>query len=171
MKLDKRRRIENKTNYNKRLKLLKGSSPRLVIRKTNKYIILQLIESVHAQDKVINSVNTKELLKYGWPEDKQGSLKCLGAAYLGGFLLGTKSKELKQRAVLDTGLIPNTKGSRIYACVKGFSDSGRDINFDEEIMPSEEMINKGREKIMKDVLEKIGSQKIQNKTEKKTNKK
>ena len=152
MKIDKRRRIENKTNYNKRLKLLSGNSPRLVIRKTNKYLTLQIIESIHAQDQVMHSVNTKDLLKQGWPEDKAGSLKCLTAAYLGGFLLGKKSKEIKGRVVLDTGLIPNTKGSRIYACVKGFADSGMKINYNEEVIPTEEMIKGDNEKIMKDIL-------------------
>ncbi|MBS3079231.1 50S ribosomal protein L18 [Candidatus Pacearchaeota archaeon] len=151
MKIDKRRRIENKTNYNKRLKLLKGNSPRLVIRKTDRYIILQIIESFHAQDKVIAAVTTKDLLKYGWPEDKSGSLKCLTAAYLAGFLLGKKAN-LKGRAVLDTGLIPNTKGSRIYAGVKGYLDSGKEIECNEEVIPTEETIKGNKEKIMKEVL-------------------
>jgi len=139
MKLDKKRRRERKTNYNKRLILLKGETPRLVIRKTNKYIILQIIESNHAQDKVKYQVNTKELLKYGWPEDKSGSLKNLAASYLGGLLLGVKSKEIK-KVILDTGLIPNTKGSRIYAAIKGIADAGLKINFNEKILPPEEKI-------------------------------
>ena len=92
-KLDKRRRREGKTNYRKRLSLLKSESPRLVVRKTNKYIILQIVESEKAQDKVIFTVSTKELLKHGWPEEKKGSLKSLGAAYLAGLLIGKKSKE------------------------------------------------------------------------------
>ena len=139
MKLDKRRRIENKTNYHKRLILLKSKSPRLVIRKTNKYIILQIIESTDAQDKVVCSVNTRDLLKDNWPKDKAGSLKSLSAAYLAGFLLGKKAK-IKGRVVLDTGLTPSTKGSRIYAAVKGISDAGIEINFDEEMVPSKERI-------------------------------
>jgi len=135
MKLDKRRRIENKTNYNKRLKLLKGKVPRLVIRKTNKYMVLQIIESKNAQDKVIFSVTTRELLKSGWPKEKQGSLKSLSASYLGGYLLGKKAGKLKEKIILDSGLNPSTKGSRIYAAVKGVADSGISINFDEKIIP------------------------------------
>lgn len=135
MKLDKRRRLEFKTNYNKRLKLLEGNSPKLVIRKTNRYIILQIVESKNAQDKVIYSVNTKELLKFGWPKEKQGSLKSLTAAYLGGLLIGKKAEKLKTRVILDTGLIPNTRGSRIYAAVKGAADAGLNINFDEKVIP------------------------------------
>jgi large subunit ribosomal protein L18 len=140
MKLNKRRRMEFKTNYNKRLKLLKGKSPRLVIRKTNRYISLQIIESKNAQDKVIYFASTKELLKSGWPKDKEGSLKSLSAAYLAGLLLGKKAEKLKGRVIVDTGLIPNTKGSRIYAAVKGVADSGIEINYNKEIMPKMERI-------------------------------
>lgn len=132
--------MEFKTNYNKRLKLLKGKSPRLVVRKTNRYISLQIIESKNAQDKVIYFASTKELLKSGWPKDKKGSLKSLSAAYLAGLLLGKKAEKLKGRVIVDTGLIPNTKGSRIYAAIKGVADSGIEINYNKEIMPAMERI-------------------------------
>lgn len=141
-KLDKRRRRENKTNYAKRLKLLKGNIPRLIVRKTNKYIILQIIESGNAQDKIISSVNTKELLNHGWPADKSGSLKNLSAAYLGGFLIAKKINKKFDKIILDSGLIPNTKGSRIYAAVKGAVDGGLNIPHDEKIFPDYKMINK-----------------------------
>lgn len=140
MKLDKRRRIENKTNYNKRLKLLKGKDPRLVIRKSNKYITLQIVESKNALDRVIYFSSTKELLKLGWPKEKKGSLKSLTASYLAGFLLGKKASSLKSRLIVDTGLIPNTNGSRIYAAIKGASDSGLKINYNKEIIPPMEKI-------------------------------
>tara|TARA_Y100000310_G_scaffold164530_1_gene164311 strand:+ start:1124 stop:1606 length:483 start_codon:yes stop_codon:yes gene_type:complete len=139
-KIDKRRRREGKTNYTKRLILLKGNLPRLVVRKTNKYIILQIVESSHALDKVKYSVNTKELLKHGWPEDKKGSLKSVTAGYLAGLLLGKKANELKQELILDSGLIPNTSSSRLYAVVKGISDSGIKIRFNKDVVPSEERI-------------------------------
>ncbi len=159
MKLDKKRRRENKTNYNKRLILLKGESPRLVIRKTNRNIILQIIESIHAQDKVLHSFNTKDLLKLGWSETKKGSLKSLGAAYIGGMVLGNKAKDLKDRLVVDTGLIPSTKGSRIYAAIKGVSDSGIKINYDKEMAPSKERIEAENTKMINDILNKIKEKK------------
>ena len=139
MKLDKKRRREKKTNYKKRLILLKGNCVRFVVRKTNRYIIMQIIESKHAQDKVLCSVNTKELLKYGWPESKKGSLKSVPACYLGGLLLGKKVKDVK-KVILDSGLIPSTKGSRVYAGVKGISDSGIEIKYDEKVLPSKDRI-------------------------------
>ncbi len=141
-RLDKRRRQEGKTNYTKRLILLKAGCPRLVVRKSNKYIILQIVESVRAQDKVLHTVSTKDLLKHGWPADKVGSLKSLSAAYLAGLLIGKKASDIKGRIILDSGLIPSTKASRVYASVKGVADSGIKIPFDEKIVPSDEMINK-----------------------------
>jgi large subunit ribosomal protein L18 len=167
MKLNKKRRLENKTNYHKRLILLKGKSPRLVVRKTNKYILLQIIKSENAQDKVIYFVSTKELLEHGWPKEKQGSLKSLSASYLAGYLLGKKAKEsslektsektsknIKDRLILDTGLIPNTKGSRIYAAVKGISDAGLKINYDEKVVPSKDRIE-GKHNKMDDIFNKV----------------
>ena len=154
MKLDKRRRIENKTNYNKRLKLLKGRAPRLVVRKTNKYILLQIIESKNAQDKVIYSVSTRDLLKSGWPKEKQGSLKSLGASYLAGLLLGKKVGKLKERVILDTGLIPSTNGSRIYAAIKGVADSGINIPYDEKIIPPMERIE-GKAQKLDEIFKKV----------------
>lgn len=165
IKLDKKRKLERKTNYNKRLILLKGNSLRLVVRKTNKQIIMQIIESKLAQDKILYSVNSKELLKHGWPKDKEGSLKSLAASYLTGLLLGKKAKELKQKIILDTGLIPSTKGSRIYAAVKGFADSGIEISFNEKIIPGDEMIKKDYD-FFEGVKDKIGASIIsQNKSE------
>ncbi len=155
IKLDKKRKLQKKTNYNKRLILLKGNYPRLVVRKTNKYIIMQIIESKHAQDKILYSVTTRDLLKYGWPENKKGSLKSLAASYLTGLLLGNKSKELKQKIILDTGLIPSTKGSRVYACIKGIVDAGLNINYDKKIIPSKNRIKSNYE-FFDAVQDKIG---------------
>lgn len=154
MKIDKRRRIEFKTNYNKRLKLLKGKSPRLVIRKTNRYMILQIIESKNAQDKVIYFASTKDLLKSGWPKEREGSLKSLSAAYLTGLLLGKKAGKLKKRLIVDTGLIPSTKGSRIYAAIKGIADSGIEINYNEKIMPEMERIE-GKTNKLDEIFKKV----------------
>jgi large subunit ribosomal protein L18 len=151
-KLDVRRRRECKTDYRKRKVLLKGNKPRLVVRKSNKYILLQIVESSKAQDKILFSVNSKELLNKGWPAEKSGSLKNLSASYLSGFLLGKKAKDLKGSVILDSGLIPSTKGSRVYAVVKGLSDAGVEIPFDEKVMFSEDEI---AEKIGKDVFDKI----------------
>jgi len=141
MKLvQERRRREGKTNFTKRRRLLEGRKPRIVIRKTNRYIILQYVESKQAQDAIKKSVISKELIEYGWPKEKEGSLKSLGAAYLTGLLFGKKIKGMKN-AILDTGLIRSTKGSKIYAAAKGIIDSGFALPCGKEVFPEEARIS------------------------------
>ena len=62
-----RRRAEGKTNYHRRMKLLKSKKLRAVIRASNNHIIVQVIQSKIGGDKVIVSAHSKELTsKYGW---------------------------------------------------------------------------------------------------------
>ena len=141
--LPKRRRLEKRTNYTKRKNLLEHSKSRIVIRKTNKYVILQYVESKEAQDKIRLTTVSNELLNYGWSKDKIGSLKNLGAAYLAGFLFGNKikaNKELRGKVILDTGLIRSTPGSRVYAAAKGIIDAGIELPCNEKVFPSEDRI-------------------------------
>ena len=63
----KRRRKEHKTDYKLRRGLLSSNIPRIVVRRTNKYFIVQVVESKEAQDKIELGINSKNLLKYGWP--------------------------------------------------------------------------------------------------------
>ena len=133
------RRRKNKTNYLKRKRLLESAKPRVVIRKSNKYILIQYVESQVAKDCVKVSILSKDLLEYGWPKNNEGSLKSLPAAYLSGLLFGEKVKSFKP-AILDTGLIRSTKGSRIYAALKGIVDSGFKIPHGAEIFPHENRI-------------------------------
>ena len=90
MKTLKRRRKEYKTDYKKRFGLLKSGVPRIVFRKTNKYVSAQYVTSKEAQDKVILGISSKNLIKYGWPEISKGSLKSITASYLTGYLVGKK---------------------------------------------------------------------------------
>ena len=57
MKIPKRRRKQGKTDYAKRIKLLKSKSPRIVFRKTNKYI-LYYQSSANTCSKPQNIVNS-----------------------------------------------------------------------------------------------------------------
>lgn len=138
----RRRRLEYKTDYKQRLNILKAGKPRFVFRKTNKYIAGQFVESKAAQDRVLLQANSKELLELGWPKELAGSLKSLAACYLTGLLLGKRVKERygEQEGILDIGLIRNKAKSRIYAFVKGVADSGADIRFKENMLPSEERV-------------------------------
>src|SRR3989338_66668 len=100
----KRRRAEQKTDYKARLLFLKSGKPRLVVRKTNRYIIAQVVESSIAQDKVLFGVTSKDLLSKGWPKEKSGSLKSLPAAYLTGLMLGKMAKGKVKETILDIGM-------------------------------------------------------------------
>lgn len=139
----KRRRRERKTDYKARLILLKSSLPRIIIRKTNKYILSQYVKSKESQDSVVIGADSKELLKYGWEKEKAGSLKSIPAAYFTGLLLGKKIKKIEKensKAILDLGLIRNVKKSRVYAVLKGLIDAGIEINYKKEVFPDEKRI-------------------------------
>lgn len=132
-----RRKREGKTNYKKRLELLKGERHRLVIRKTNKHIILQLVDYHPDGDKVIVGVSSKKLEGMGW----QHSAKNTPACYLTGLLLAKLAKEKKVTdAILDLGLQTPLKGSRLYAALKGAIDGGLAIPASDEVFPAEDRI-------------------------------
>jgi len=138
----RRRRAEAKTDYKARLALLKSEKPRLIIRRTNRYIILQIVESHIAQDKVLFGATSKELLSKGWPESLSGSLKNRAAAYLAGLLLGKKASGKIKEAILDMGMHRNIKKSRIYSALKGVIDAGIKIPHDKDSLPSLDEISK-----------------------------
>ena len=139
MKTQRRRRKENKTDYGKRVKLLKGETPRAIFRKTNRYIIAEYVESKEAQDRIILGITSKILLKYGWPEDMKGSLKSLPASYLTGFLFGKRilKKKLKN-PLIDIGMNRSVKKGRVFSFVKGLIDSGIHVNCKAEILPEKD---------------------------------
>lgn len=130
-----RRKREGRTDYKKRLILLKSKMARLVVRKSNKHLQAQLVEYSDNGDKVIMTVHTKDLKKYGW----DASCSNIPAAYLLGVLAGVKAKG--KQAILDIGLQAPIKGSRIFAVLKGAKDGGLDVNFSEEVLPSEDRLN------------------------------
>tara|TARA_Y100000310_G_scaffold157298_1_gene156674 strand:- start:345 stop:830 length:486 start_codon:yes stop_codon:yes gene_type:complete len=152
----RRRRKEGKTDYKARFGFLKSGIPRVVARRTNKYLIAQIISSDVAQDKVIIEVNSKELLSKGWPKELAGSLKSLPACYLTGYLLGKKSKDI-QKGILDIGLQRSISKNRIYSFLKGLVDSGFEIAHDEKVFPSDEMLIKNEKtgKLIKQIKEKL----------------
>jgi len=135
----KRRRRENKTDYKSRRILLTSGLPRIVVRRTNKYFILQAVESHEAQDKVIATITSKDLLKNGWDSKMEGSLKSIPAGYLTG--LSFAKKLGKGKYIMDLGMTRTLKGSRIFSVVKGLVDGGLDIPVNEVVFPSEERLS------------------------------
>jgi large subunit ribosomal protein L18 len=141
MRTIKRRRKEFKTDYSKRIKILKSEKPRIVFRKTNRYFIIQYVISEEARDKIIFGINSKELLKYGWSEKNKGSLKSIPAAYLVGILLGKRIlKEKKEIPIIDFGMARVLHKTKLYGFLKGLKDSGVPLECEEEYFPSSERI-------------------------------
>jgi len=136
MKLFKRRR-KKRTDYRKRLALLKSGRIRLVVRRTLNNIHVQAIEYREGGDKTILEMSASDLEKYGW----KGHLANIPAAYLTGFLIGLKClKNGIKKAILDIGLQTSVKGNAIYAAVMGAIDSGLEIPVNRDILPSENRV-------------------------------
>ena len=129
-----RRKKTGKTDYKARLSLLKSKALRLVIRKSNKHMLLQLVKYTEKGDTILKSAHTKELSAYGWGISSGN----IPAAYLAGLLIGVKANG--QTAILDIGLQSKIRGSRIFAALKGASDGGLKINLSEEALPKDERI-------------------------------
>lgn len=133
-----RRKKEGKTDYKRRLSLLKSGLPRLVIRRSNKSIQVQLVTYEPDGDKVLATARATDLKKHNW----KGSTGNIPAAYLTGLLIAEKMKtSLNSDVILDIGLQKHQKGGRIYAAAKGAIDGGLHVRVSEDALPPEERIN------------------------------
>jgi len=131
-----RRRRSNLTNYAKRLALIKGMVPRLVVRKSSTGVLAALVEFSPKGDRAIASVRSQQLKAYGWAP------RCNSpTAYLCGFLAGRigAKKGLKEFN-LDIGMHTPSKGSLVFAALKGAVDAGLKTNYAEGMI-SEERIS------------------------------
>lgn len=126
-----RRRIEGKTDYHKRLKLLKSRKLRAVIRASNNHIRVQIIKSALGGDKILVSAYSQELTsKYKW----NASTGNIPAAYLTGYLAGIKAKKNDiQEVIFDLGIFYHR--NRVLAACKGIIDTGISIPYREEFFP------------------------------------
>ena len=132
-----RRRREGKTDYKLRLGLIRSGRPRAVVRTSNRYICVQIVEARPYGDLVKAAASSKELAKLGW----KGGSGNLPSAYLTGVLAGRRALARGVRdAILDIGLRPSTKGSRLYAALKGLADAGLQIPHSDKALPSPERL-------------------------------
>ena len=132
-----RRRREGVTDYYSRLRLLKSRIPRLVVRRTNRYIIAQVNTFDFKGDKTLAHANSLELKKHGW----NSGLKNTSAAYLIGLVIGKKAVEAGvEKAIFDMGLYRPSKGAKVFAALKGASDAGLQITFEDTPVPSADRI-------------------------------
>ncbi len=134
-----RRRREGKTNYRSRRALVLSRVPRLVVRLSLKHAIVQVIEAESIGDKVLVSAHSNELSKaYGWLSNRGN----IPSAYLTGLLCGFKAMANGvDKAFLDIGLHIPSKGTRIFAALKGAVDAGVEVPHSEDILPDEGRIS------------------------------
>ena len=119
-----RRRREGKTDYQKRLKLVKSKTDRLVVRITNTRIICHIVRYniKDKTEKTIAYADSRELAKkYKW----KYSLTNIPSAYLTGMIIAKHAKkENINNAILDIGEKRPTKGAKVFAVLKGAVDGG-----------------------------------------------
>jgi large subunit ribosomal protein L18 len=133
------RRIRGLTNYNLRLKLLKSNLTRVVVRRSNKNMLVQFVKYGENGDQIVTSSKSIELTKLGYNLNTGN----LTAAYLTGMLAGKKALKagIKDEVIVDLGLQKSIYGSRIYAAIKGIKDSGMNIKVSDVVFPAQERLN------------------------------
>jgi len=133
-----RRKREGKTNYRKRKALVISGKLRLIVRGSLKNIIVQVAEAKPKGDIILVSAHSRELYrKFGWKAPRGN----LPAAYLTGLLCGLRAiSQGVNEAILDIGLHSPSKGSRVFAVLKGFLDAGVKVPHSKDILPLESRI-------------------------------
>ena len=86
-------------------------------------------------DKVIASVHSRELSKYGWAP------RCNApTAYLCGLLCGKMAAKKGVSAfILDVGMQTPSRGATIFAALRGAQDAKLSTNYTEEMIPEERL--------------------------------
>ncbi len=132
-----KRKREGKTDYRRRLALLKSGNDRLVIRISGKNIIGQVVRYDEAGDRVILTVTGATLAKNGLDVKGNSSLAC----YLVGLEIAKRAKEKGiNELVLDVGRRRLVKGGRIAAALKGVIEGDCEVPHDPSIFPDEKRI-------------------------------
>lgn len=133
-----RRRREQKTDYNRRLKQVTSNKPRLVVRKSNAHVRVQLVEYAPSGDRVLASAFTQEFRDNGW----KGNTSNTPAAYLAGKLAARRAKLAHiDAAQLDIGFHTAVHKGVVFAALKGAVDGGLVIPHDPAVLPAEDRVN------------------------------
>ena len=131
-----RRRREMKTDYKRRLALLKSGETRVVVRTTNRNVIVQFVNYVESGDQVVATAEARELPEMGYKAAGNNT----PSAYLTGRLAATRAKEAGiTEGVLDLGRASPHKGGVIFGALKGVIDGGVEVPAG-DVFPTEERI-------------------------------
>ena len=136
-----KRRRTSETDYHRRFRMLRGGVPRAVVRVSNTQVTCQLVSYETDGDRVLASITGKGLVDlHKWPSN--ASKKSVPACYLAGFALAKSAiSNGHKAAILDIGLAASSRGSRVYAALKGMIEAGLDVPHSEDILPAEERVN------------------------------
>jgi len=141
-----RRIRDEKTNYNKRKRMLTGHRGFITVQISNENTHVQIHQPELKGDKVISSAHSRFLIQKEW----KGSRKNIPAAYLTGYFAGKKALEKgATSAILYSGTRKYTP--RMAAALKGITDAGLEIPADEKTFPTNDRINGEHLKIKNDV--------------------
>ncbi|RBQ25300.1 MAG: 50S ribosomal protein L18 [Methanocorpusculum sp. MCE] len=133
-----RRRREGRTDYYQRQRLIVSGRNRMVVRKTNRHIIIQLIAAQMDGDYTLVHVNSRELVNFGY----KGYLGNTPAAYLTGMLFAVRAQKAGyEGGIADIGLQVASTGARVFAAIKGAVDAGFDVPVGEAILPDDDRCN------------------------------
>lgn len=152
-----RRRREGRTDYRRRLRLLRSGLARAVVRKSLNQTQIQIVGYGDGGDRVVASAVSNELREFGW----SGGTGNVPAAYLTGLLAGRRAaKAGVTKAVLDLGLQQPAKGGRLFAAAKGLVDAGVEVPHGEGVFPADprirgEHLGGGKSKEIADVRGKV----------------
>ena len=132
-----RRKREGKTNYDKRIKLLKSNQIRLLVSYGSKDIRAQAIRFNLKGDEILADANTKLLKGFGWGF----SCSNLPASYLFGYYFGKLLIEKGiSNVIFDTGMVTPKSGGKYYSFAKAIIDSKVSMNINPDVFPPEERI-------------------------------
>jgi len=133
-----RRHRQGRTDYRKRLALLKSRKTRIVVRKSLKNITVQFVDYHAPGDKIVLSVLSKELInKYQW----KYSVSTTPAAYLTGLIAGKQALDKGiTEGIFDIGRYRPTVGNKLFATLKGLVDAGISIPHNEEMFPQDDRL-------------------------------
>lgn len=128
------RRAEGRTDYRRRLALLKSRTTRLVLRRSNRNLTVQFVDFAATGDLVRAEAEARELPDLGWDRATSN----VPAAYLAGLLAGKRAKAAGVgKAVLDLGRAVPHAGGVLFAALAGVLEAGVEVPHGEDILPAD----------------------------------
>ncbi len=132
-----RRKREGKTDYRRRLRLIRSGKPRLLARVSLKHVVAQVVRVTPVGDMILASAHSKQLAEFGW----KGDTSNIPAAYLVGLLCGYRTvKAGVKECALDIGAHNPTAQTKVFTVLKGALDAGLQIPHNPEVLPTENRI-------------------------------